>query len=431
MAGLKRYLGALLNPASPTHAQLIRDGALLVDATGKIKAAGAADQVPAPANAETVDLGEYLLLPGFVDTHAHVAQARAVNVRYAELLTWLRRVVFPIEAGYTKSIARYEAPNFFHHLLANGTTTAGLYVTVSESATDTVFQVAEGMGVRAVIGKVMMDRHSPPDLIENTDVSIQASARLAEKWHGEAEGRLRYAFTPRFALTCSADLLKEAGRLAHHFDCHVATHVAENRAEVARAAELFPEARSYLDIYHRAGLLKKGSIMGHCIYLDQRDWEVMAETGAGVAHCPVSNLLLESGILDLSAPLANGVPVGLGSDIGAGSDPALAEVAESALRSQIARKVLGHSHRTVTPELAFYLMTRGGAEAMGLGDQIGDLTPGKQADFVVFDPRECLPMADWSAGLDAASLLYALLLRFRTTAVKATYVQGRKVYPLT
>lgn len=421
------FLGTILNPLAPDRAELIFDGALLVDDDGAIVAYGPREQVVA-TDAETIDCGADVLLPGFVDTHCHVAQARAVNVRYADLLTWLEHVVFPLESAYTADVAQREAPNFFDQLLSTGTTTVGLYVTVGEAATDRVFAIAEQVGIRAVIGKVMMDRFSPPELLEDTDASVAASIRLCEKWHGKAGGRLRYAFTPRFALTCSQELLEQAGAAAAHYDCHVATHVAENRAETARAASLFPGARSYLDIYQRAGLLRRGTVLGHGIYLDATDWEVMVETGAGLAHCPVSNLLLESGILDLSAPLAAGVAVGLGSDLGAGSEPALVEVAESALRSQIARKVLGHSHATVTPELAFYLLTRGGAAAMGLDDTIGDFTPGKAADFVVLDPREVLPLGEWPAEVSVSSLLYAMLLRFRATAIKQAYVQGRRVF---
>ncbi|MDP8223389.1 MAG: guanine deaminase [Candidatus Lernaella stagnicola] len=423
------FRGTLLNPSTPERALLLEDGGLLVDDDGTILAAGAREEIALPEGCETVDFSNYLVMPGFVDTHCHVAQARAVNVRHASLLEWLSKVVFPMESAYSADVAIREAPDFFHRLLATGTTTVGLYVTVNEDATDAVFAVAESVGIRGVIGKVMMDQHSPPALQENTAASLAASQRLCEMWHGQAKGRLRYAFTPRFALTCSAELLREAGAMAAEYKCHVATHVAENKAEVARAAELFPEARSYLDIYDRAGLLGPRTILGHGIYLDEKDWDVMAATGTGLAHCPVSNILLESGILDLAAPMSRGVAVGLGSDIGAGSDPALTEVAESAISGQIARKVLGHSHRVVTPELAFYLLTRGGAEAMGLADEIGDFRPGKQADFVVFDPRECLPMAEWTPEMDAASLLYAILLRFRATAVRATFVQGRRVYP--
>jgi guanine deaminase len=426
----RKFLGTILNPTPDGSAELIHDAALLVDSRGSIVACGPVQEVNTEEPCEIFDFSHLLLVPGFVDCHCHIAQVRAVNVRYAELLTWLERVVFPLEIGYDRKTVADEAPRFFSHLLSTGTTTSGLFVTVDEDATDEVFRVADKLGVRSVIGKVMMDRNSPAGLLEDTEASIEASIRLCDKWHGNDDGRLGYAFTPRFALTCSQKLMDRTGQAAIERDAFVATHVAENQAEVQRARELFPDARSYLDVYHRAGLLKKGSILTHGIYLDEQDWEVMAQTGAGLAHCPISNLLLESGILDLSQPHKHGVPVGLGSDIGAGSDPAITEVAESAVNSQAARKVLGHSHRTLTPEAAFYMMTLGGAGAMGLDDRIGDFTPGKEADLVVLDPRACLPLGEWPDEMGVAGLLYAILLRFRTAAVKEVYVRGKIVYPV-
>ena len=426
---MKAYLGTIMNPVDHSGFEYIRNGVLLVDDDGVIAAKGPRDDVPLPENTKVYDFSDRLILPGFVDVHCHIAQIRAVNVRYAELLAWLNNVVFPLEAGYGRKQALAEAPGFFSHLMAGGTTCAGMYVTVSEEATDAVFEVADRIGYRAVIGKVMMDRHSPDSLIEDTGESLDKSERLCAKWHGKRNGRLRYAFTPRFALTCSMELMKKTADLARKYNAHAMTHVSENRGEIARAAELFPDARSYLGVYEEAGLLFRGAVYGHCIYFSERDWEVMAGSGAGVAHCPTSNLLLESGILDLSQPFARNIPVGLGSDIGAGSEPMLPEVAESSISCQIARKVLGHEHAVVSPQSAFYMMTKGGAACMGLEDSIGDLEPGKQADFIVVDPRPSLPLQQWDPdGDDPTAILYSLLLRFRIRAVREVYIAGRKVH---
>jgi len=423
------FVGSLLNPINLDHAELIMNGTLETDENGRIVQSGPQNIISSPMSGVTHDFSGCLILPGFIDCHAHIAQVRAVNVRYSELLKWLERVVFPLEIHYGRKEAAAEAPRFFGHLLRTGTTTSALYVTISEEATDEVFAVAERMGVRAIIGKVMMDQHSPDGLREDTAASVDASIRLCEKWHGRDLNRLRYAFTPRFALTSTMDLMKKAGEAAKLYGAHVMTHVSENRAETRRAAELFPQCGSYLKIYQEAGLLMPGSILGHAIYLSDDDWDNVKSAGAGLAHCPISNLMLESGILDLSLPLSRGIGVGLGSDIGAGAEPALAEVAESAITSQIARKVLGHPHRLISPESALYMMTKGGANAIGLGHMIGDLSPGKEADLLVLDPRPCLPLGEWKADLAPASLLYSILFHFRPEAVKAVFVQGKKVYP--
>ena len=424
-----KILGTLINPVSPEKARMEPRGALCFSEDGRIEFAGSQDNAPAVEDCRTIDHTGRLIVPGFVDAHCHVGQARAANIRYSQLLPWLKNVVFPLEIRYTRQVAKQEAPDFFHQLISTGTTTAATYVTVREDATDEVFEVAKKLGIRAVIGKVMMDRHSPKGLLEKTDESIEASIRLCEKWHRAEGGRLRYAFTPRFALTCSGQLMKQAGIAAKQYGAHVMTHVAENDDEIKRAGELFPKARSYLDIYREAGLLFPGSILAHGIHLDDPDWDLIGRTGTGIAHCPTANLLLESGILNLSKALERNIPVGLGSDIGAGSEPALANVAHSAVTSQSARKVLGHSHKKFTAQLALHLMTKGGAQALGLGDITGDFSSGKAADFLVIDPRPCLPLCEWHEQMDLESLLWAIVLRFRPKAICEVYVQGRRVFP--
>lgn len=424
-----KILGTIINPIGPDTATMEQRGALLFSDNGKIEYAGPLDDAPLDGDCRTIDHSGHLIIPGFVDAHCHVGQARAANIRYSQLLPWLEQVVFPLERKYTRQVAKHEAPVFFNQLISTGTTTAGTYVTVREDATDEVFEVAKKLGIRAIIGKVMMDQNSPNGLLEDTDESVEASIRLCEKWHNTENGRLRYAFTPRFALTCSEDLMKRAGIAARKYDAHCMTHVAENKDEIKRAQELFPSARSYLDIYRKAGLLFPGSILAHAIHMDSTDWNLVAKTGAGIAHCPTSNLLLESGILDLSWAIDRGIPVGLGSDIGAGSEPALANVAHSSVTSQSARKVLGHSYRKFSAQLALYLMTKGGAQALGLGETIGDLKSGKDADFLVIDPRPCLPLGEWNEELELEPLLWAIVLRFRPSTIKEVYVQGNRVFP--
>jgi guanine deaminase len=176
-------------------------------------------------------------------------------------------------------------------------------------------------------------------------------------------------------------------------------------------------------------MLFPGAIYGHGIYLDDKDWELMAGTGAGIAHCPTANFMLESGIIDLSAAFAHKVPVGLGSDIGAGGATAICRVAEAAVYGQSARKVFGKPYSQVTAEQAFYMMTLGGAAAMGLSDRIGSLEPGKEADFIVLDPRPCLPLGQWSDDTQLCELIWALILRFRVASVENVYIGGYKVSP--
>ncbi len=421
----RKYLGTILNPVGPDAVEMIPGGALVVSQDGTIAYTGRAEDAPDDP-CKTIDYSDFILAPGFVDTHLHAGQARAANVRCGELLPWLNQLIFPMEANYTEAVAAKEAPAFFRNLLATGTTCAGVYVTISKEATDAVFEAADKAGIRAVIGKVMMDQHCPDFLCEDTSASVEASIELCEKWHEAASGRLRYAFTPRFALTCTKELMEHAGKEAQQRGCHIMTHVAENQDEVKRATELFPDNRSYLDVYHQAGMLFPGAIFGHGIYLDDQDWELMAKTGAGIAHCATANFMLESGILDLSAAFAHQVPVGLGTDIGAGGATAICRVAEAAVYGQSARKVFGKPYTSVTAEETFYLMTLGGAASMGLSDRIGSLEKGKEADFVVLDPRPCLPLGEWPDDTNLCELIWALILRFRIGAVAHVFIRGQQ-----
>lgn len=424
----KVIYGSVINPVTPDSLEYFQNGAVIVNDRGVIEFCGAADDLAPDSLMDVIDHSGNLILPGFIDCHCHISQVRAVNVRYSELLAWLQHVVFPLEAGYDRATAKAEGHRFFRHLFSCGITTAGIYVTVSEQATDEVFNQAENEGMRAIIGKVMMDRHAPESLLENTARSLEASARLCEKWNHSASGRLHYAFTPRFALTCSFELMRQSGKLAAEMNAHIMTHVAENKNEIQRARELFPDYDSYLKIYQAAGMLGPKTILAHAIHMTNEDWDIVKQTGAGIAHCPSANLLLESGILDLSLPLSRGIGVGLGTDIGAGAEPAIMESAEAAIISQIARKVLGHSYYDISPETALYFLTRGGAKAMGLENEIGSLTPGKKADMVVIDPRPSLPMQEWPDDLPPTSLLYALLFRFRQRSVRHVYVDGKEVF---
>ncbi len=422
------YRATIFNPVSWEKTEMFSDGALVVSPDGTIEYCGSREKAPKIEDGEQIDKSGYIIMPGFIDAHCHVAQERAANHRYGLLLPWLNKVVFPLEINYTRKVALVEAPKFFTQLLSLGTTTAGAYVTVSTGATDEVFKAAGKTGIRGIIGKVMMDRNSPKGLLEETSESLSSSVSLCEKWHNKEKGRLKYAFTPRFALTCSRELMEGAGGEAADRGAHVMTHVSENKEEIKEVLKLFPRHKSYLEIYNDLGLLGQKTTLAHAIHMNKRDWDIIKEKGVGIAHCPSSNLLLESGILDISHPAKRDVDLGLGSDIGAGSDPALPVVAAWAVASQSARKVLDHSYYNINADLALYMLTLGGARALGIENETGNFEKGKEADFIVVDPRPSLPFNDWSDKRDFNSLIWALILRFRREAVLETFVRGKRVY---
>lgn len=416
-------LHCLNDPSSgPDAVEYFADGALIVDG-GRVVAAGPAGELLAGADIEVVDWRDRLLVPGFIDCHVHYPQLDMVASYGARLLDWLERYAYPAEERFADARHAEEvAQAFVEQLLINGTTSALVFATVHPQSVEAMFAAAGKRNMRLVTGKVLMDRGCPASLRDSAESAYRDSKRLIEKWHGV--GRLGYAITPRFALTSSDAQLAAAGRLAaEHPDVHVHTHLAENDDEIAAVAARFPEARSYLDVYRQAGLVRDRSVFAHCLHVDDVDREQMAAARAAAAFCPSSNLFLGSGLFDLAAMDAARVPVGLGSDVGGGTSL-------SALRTLgDAYKALQLKGQSLAPFRALYLATLGAARALDLDAHIGSFGIGKEADFTVLGPPDGgLCARRLAAASDPAERFFALATLSPSDAVAATYVMGECAY---
>ena len=249
-----------------------RDGAVLIE-NGRIVAAGDYEDVrrlSAPAPVRWLDRGTVAVFPGLIDCHTHLPQYSAVARGESEFLPWLRQNIFPVEREFTAPKAREEAPQFFHELARNGTTTAMVYAAIYEDSCEIGFEAAEKSGLRVILGKMMMDVGSYGQLQPKKilSISLLESERLCRKWNGAAEGRLEYAFSPRFAVTCSEKMMRSAAELATRFGAYLQTHLAENREEIEKVHHLFMGARDYTDVYEKCGMLGPKTMMGHCIHLN-------------------------------------------------------------------------------------------------------------------------------------------------------------------
>ena len=348
---------------------------------GRIAALGPADELLPALGEDTLveDLTGKLLLPGLIDCHVHYAQLDIIAAYGEQLLDWLHRYAYPAEARFAdKAHAAEVAEAFLEELLRNGITTALIFATVHPQSVDAIFEAAERRNMRVIAGKVLMDRNCPEELRDTPESAYADSKALIERWHGR--GRLGYAITPRFALTSSAAQLEAAGRLAaEHPDAWVHTHLAENREEVEEIAKAFPESRSYLDVYERFGLVRHRSMFAHCLHVDDDDRAVMAGRHAAGAFCPTSNLFLGSGLFNLQAMTEAGVNVGLATDVGGGTSLSMLRTMSSAY------KVLHLQGQPLAASRAVYLATLGAARALDLEDVIGNLSPGKEADFIAID----------------------------------------------
>jgi len=320
-----------------------------------------------------------LILPGFVDTHVHSPQLDVIASYGTELLDWLNNYTFPAEKRYADpQQAETGAALFLDALLARGTTSAVVFPTVHKVSADRLFAAAQQRDMRLIAGKVLMDRHAPDGLRDDVEQAERDCRDLIARWHGT--DRLAYAVTVRFAPTSTPEQLAMAGRLCQADpSLYMQTHVAENRDEVRWVRDLFPEARSYLDVYARAGLLHRRSVLAHGIWLDADDRAALHESGAQIAHSPSSNLFLGSGLFDWRAAEAANAAVSLASDVGGGTDLSMLATMRDAY------KVQAMAGQRLTAWKALHAATRGSALALGLGDEIGSFEPGRLADVCVWD----------------------------------------------
>lgn len=399
------------------------DGLLVIDG-GHIVTAGDATTLLAelPADIPVRDFSGKLIVPGFIDCHVHFPQLDIIGSYGAQLLDWLHQYAFPGEAKFADADhAREVARAFVDEMLANGTTTALVFGTVHAHSADAIFEAAEAKGMRLIAGKVLMDSNCPPELRDDADTGYTQSKSLIERWHGK--GRLGYAITPRFALTSSSAQLAAAGRLASEYpDVWVHTHLAENMDEVEEIARLFPDSRSYLDVYEQHGLLRERAVFAHCLHMDAQDRRSMATAGGAAAFCPTSNLFLGSGLFDLSSMRDAGVRCGLGTDVGGGTSLSLLRTASEAY------KVLHLQEHALPAARALYLATLGAAEALYLDDKIGNFAPGKEADFAVLDYEgTTLTKRRIAAASTIEEKLFALITLADDRNIAATYVNGEQV----
>jgi guanine deaminase len=305
------------------------------------------------------------------------------------------------------------------------------YGVVYEAAMDVAFRAAEAHGIRAILGKVMMDRITYDPTIEPSSIlsrSLRESADLISRWHGAAGGRLGYAVTPRFAVSCTADLLRESASLARSTGAWWQTHVSEDPGEIAEVGRMFPSAIDYVDVYDQAGGLGQRSVLAHAIHLSPREVGRLAETGTRIAHCPASNLFIGAGVMPLSDWLGAGLVVGLGSDVSGGPDPSLFGVMRMGAYAQMARRSF---EPEAVPPLApldwLRLGSLEGARALRLDHRIGSVEAGKEADLILVDPSRSAPLSDGDDGstLEAESLASRLIFRAHPDMVRGAWVRGR------
>ncbi len=414
-----------LHPAEDC-ARYEEDGLILIQ-DGRISAVGPFNRLRSRLSAE-VPLRHYpnaILLPGFVDAHIHYPQVEIIGSYGTQLLEWLNKYTFPTEAKFNDPEHSARIAEFFiSELQRNGTTAASVFCTSAPASVDAIFEAARQDNMLILAGKMMMDSHAPKNILDSAQSSYDDSKALIERWHGR--GRCLYTVTPRFALTSSPGQLKLAGALLREYgDVRLQSHISENRDELARAADLYPDRANYTDIYDHFGLLDERAIYGHGIHLSEGELQRFHDTGAKIAHCPTSNFFIGSGLFDIekTRSAARPVTVGLGTDVGGGTSFSMLQTMSEAYKMAQLRGI------SLTAAQCFYLATLGSAESLGIEDRVGSLRAGYAADIVALDPR-ATPLLELRSEVAESldELLFALMICADDRAVEATYVAGEPVY---
>ncbi len=350
---------------------LLQDGAIV----------GVGRKLETPPGAAVVDCRGKAVLPGLVQAHVHLCQVLFRNQADGfELLDWLRKRIWPLEAAHDARSLRFSARLGIAELLLGGTTAVLDMATVHH--TEQVFLAAEESGLRYTGGKALMDQGTglPRGLRDKTDAALQEAVALGRRWHGAAGGRLRHALCPRFVLSCSERLLRQVAEIAAREDWVVHSHASENATETAIIRRIVGDDNAAY--YHRLGLRGPRVVLAHCVHLTTREEGLMARAGTHAVHCPGANLKLGSGIAPLPRLRRRGVPLALGSD-GAPCNNTLDTFREMRLASTLHLPRFGP--RSVPPVEVLEMATLGGARALGLEDRIGSLEVGKSADVTVVD----------------------------------------------
>lgn len=403
-------------------ARHITQSAVLVEG-GKIVALGEAAALKAAhPGARVTDHGRSLISAGFIDAHAHYPQTAIIASWGKRLIDWLNSYTFPEEMRFGEAAyAETVAARYLDLTLANGTTSFCSYATIHPESVDALFSAAQNTGQRIWAGKTCMDRNAPEGLRDTAQSAYDDSKRLLAKWHGV--DRLSYVITPRFSPTSTPEQLSALGALwAENPGCLMQTHLSEQTDEIEWVKALFPKARDYLDTYEAFGLLGKGGLYGHAIWLTEREKSRLREVDASLIHCPTSNTFIGSGLFDMGGLKAAGHRIGLATDTGGGSS-------FSMLRTMAAAyEVAQLKGRALHPAELWWLATAGSAQSLHAAERIGSIAPGMEADLVVIDLASTPAIAQATArASDIWQALFPTIMMGDDRAIAEVWVAGRKI----
>ncbi len=397
----------ILNPISPEKSELLKDIFIFIE---KSKIISISKEIK---NIDFEDYSDCVCIPGLIDTHVHLSQFNVIGKHSTNLLDWLNEYIFAEEfKSKNDDYAGKVAEEFFTTSIKSGTTTSVIYTAPFKKACDIAFEIAGEFGVRAIIGKTMMDCNSPDFLQEDTQISFDESVQLFEKWN-KATPLLEYIFSPRFAPVCSSKLMKKIGDFAQKNNAFIQTHLSENKDEIKWVKELFPNCKIYTEVYEKHNILGPKTILGHAIHLSDSELKMIKDAKSKIAHCPDSNFFLKSGAFPFEKIKNSNIDFALASDVAAGTSLSMFKMMKMCIYRQ--------DNYAVSPEEAFYYATLGGAKVLGKKDEIGSIEVGKEADLVFME----IPNIKEK---EKTELVSELVYLGNKKEVKSVIVAGNKVY---
>ncbi|KAF0682320.1 Aste57867_25547 [Aphanomyces stellatus] len=431
MSRITAYKGVVIHSLSLGQLEILNPGLIGVNAHGTIEyVVDLAKQTLESATFDTlVDYKDKLLVPGFIDGHAHAPQYSFLGVgMHLPLLDWLNTYTFPHEAKFANpEYARHMYTKAVTRHVQHGTTTCSYFATIHLDACKVLADVVHDIGQRGYLGKVNMDRNATPELTETTAGSLADTQSFIDYVATKANSLLTAVITPRFVPSTTSTLMHGLAKLSTDHKLPIQSHLSENPKEIEWVQALHPDCSSYADVYDKHGLMTDRTYMAHCIWCSGDERAMMKTRGTGIIHCPNSNFSLTSGVLNVRRLLNEGVKVGLGTDVSAGYSTSMLDAIRHAVIASKVNSMTSTEDAPLTYAEAFHLATVGSADCLGLQDTVGNFIAGKELDMLVVDLESVGSNVDQHDHDDVLSRFQKFLFLADDRNITNVFVRGRPV----
>lgn len=428
----KTFIGAFAHTNEKGQLIAVERGAIIVE-NGKIN-----DVVTHPRSVAAIQSIEeniiilkpgQFLIPGLIDCHIHATQLPNLGLGYdKELLDWLETYTFPLEKKYkNEKFAEEIFDAVVKRTIKQGTTTACYFASLYSKPSVILGQKVAELGQRALIGKLSMNNKRNDDYYETTQESIKQLKEFIRDIDNIECPRVKPVITPRFALSCDMKLMKELGIIAREKNLHVQSHISENLSEIDAVKNVFKECNSYAEVYDKAGLLTKKTVMAHGVHLTEDEITLLKERQTAVIHCPSSNTCLKSGLCDVQQLRAEGIKIGLGTDVSGGRSSSILDAMKAALEVSSHLSMLKTSYQALNYKDVFHLATLGGANALAMDNEIGNFSVGKEFDALLIDINDRTGVLDKLLEYTLEEKLQRLIYSGDDRNILEVYVSGRRI----